>query len=225
MLDAAFIWRMGDGIATENFTIWVGVDCGSHCKLETCACLVKQIEISSEIMERTMPLTPDELLKILDEKGYETTTIEHEALFSVDQSQELRGKISGGHTKNLFVKDKKGNFFLLVVEENARIDLNRLHPKIGARSRLSFGKPEYLMAHLGVMPGSVTAFSVINDKENKVKLIIDEPLLAHEKINCHPLTNEMTTTISREDLLQFLTDINHKPEIIQMSEFNSDNNE
>ena len=164
-----------------------------------------------------MALTPDELLKILDEKGYQTRTIQHEALFTVDQSVELRGKIEGGHTKNLFVKDKKGNFFLLVMEESARVDLNRLHPVIGAKSRLSFGKSELLMEYLGVKPGSVTAFCVINDTNNKVKLIIDKPLLEHEKINCHPLTNEMTTTIFRKDLLAFLNDANHKPEVLQLS--------
>ena len=165
-----------------------------------------------------MALTPNELLKLLDDKGYDTATIEHEAVFSVEESASLRGRIEGGHTKNLFVKDKKGNFFLLVLEENARVDLNRLHPIIGAKSRLSFGNPELLMAYLGVKPGSVTAFSVINDSQNKVKLIIDKPLLCHEKINCHPLTNEMTTTILKQDLLAFLEEAGHKPEIIQMSQ-------
>lgn len=169
-----------------------------------------------------MPMTPQELLSILNNKGYKTTTVEHEALFSVDQSRKLRGEISGAHTKNLFVKDKKGNYFLLVLEENAKIDLNRLHKIIGAKSRLSFGKPEMLMQYLGVTPGSVTAFSVINDNQCHVKLIIDKPLLENEKLNCHPLTNKMTTTIFRDDLLQFLANVNHKPEIIQISAINSD---
>ncbi|MCF6320324.1 MAG: prolyl-tRNA synthetase associated domain-containing protein [Rhizobiaceae bacterium] len=170
-----------------------------------------------------MPFTPQELLQILEKKGFETTTLKHPALFSVEESQKLRGKISGGHTKNLFVKDKKSNYFLLILEECAKIDLNRLHPIIGAKSRLSFGRPEQLMEYLGVAPGSVTAFSVINDKHNNVRLIIDKSLLVHEKINCHPLTNEMTTTIFREDLLKFLEDVGHKPEIIQMSQTSGDN--
>jgi Ala-tRNA(Pro) deacylase len=164
-----------------------------------------------------MAVTPEQLLKILDEKGFETTTEEHEAVFTVDQSRDLHVKIEGGHTKNLFVKDKKDNYFLLVIEQSAKVDLNRVHRLIGAKSRLSFGKPDKLMEYLGVSPGSVTAFSVINDSNGKVQLIIDKPLLAHEKINCHPLTNEMTTTICREDLLTFLEEVNHKPEIIQIS--------
>ena len=165
-----------------------------------------------------MPATPEQLLEFLQELGIETTTTEHEAVFSVDQSKGLHMKIPGGHTKNLFVKDKKNNYFLLVIEQSAKVDLNRLHPTIGAKSRLSFGKPEPLMEYLGVEPGSVTAFSVINDKENQVQLIIDKPLLVHEKINCHPLTNEMTTTICRGDLLKFLAKVDHEPQILQLSQ-------
>jgi len=170
-----------------------------------------------------MPVTPQELLALLKSKGFVISTLEHEAVFSVEESRELRGRISGGHTKNLFVKDKKNNYFLLVLEEMAKIDLNRLHKVIGAKSRLSFGRRERLMEYLGVEPGSVTAFCVINDKFNNVRLIIDKPLLSHEKINCHPLTNEMTTTIFREDLLTFLADVGHDPDIIQMSQANDEN--
>lgn len=165
-----------------------------------------------------MALTPDQLLKLLSDMGFDTTTTRHEAVFTVDQSQGLHEQIPGGHTKNLFVKDKKNNYFLLVIEQDAKVDLNRLHPIIGARSRVSFGKAEPLMEYLGVTPGSVTAFSVINDKENRVQLIIDKPLLDHQMINCHPLINEMTTTISREDLLTFLDKVNHPPQILQMSQ-------
>jgi Ala-tRNA(Pro) deacylase len=165
-----------------------------------------------------MPFTPKQLLEFLDKQGFDTTTLKHEAVFTVDESRDLHGKIEGGHTKNLFVKDKKNNYFLLVVEQNARIDLNRLHRIIGAKSRLSFGKPDRLMEYLGVNPGSVTAFCAINDNDNNVRVIIDRPLLDHKKINCHPLTNEMTTTISREDLLTFLGLAGHEPEIMQMSE-------
>jgi Ala-tRNA(Pro) deacylase len=97
-----------------------------------------------------------------------------------------------------------------------------VHGLIGAKGRVSFGKPEALMELLGVKPGSVTAFAPINDKKNKVSVIIDEPLLRYDLINCHPLTNEMTTTISKENLLQFLNHINHEPQIIQVSEFGED---
>ncbi len=169
-----------------------------------------------------MAITPEQLLAILDEKGFDTTTASHPAVFTVDESRQVQLNVSGGHTKNLFVKDKKDNYFLLVIEQSTKVDLNRVHRLIGAKSRLSFDKPEKLMEYLDVSPGSVTAFGVINDSDGNVKLIIDKPLLAHEKINCHPLTNEMTTTIVREDLLRFLTDVDHKPEIIQVSQIDDE---
>jgi len=165
-----------------------------------------------------MPLSPKDLLTKLEELNIQTTTYEHEAVFTVDESSKIKQDIPGGHTKNLFLKDKKGNFFLIVAEGTAQINLNSVHGLIGAKGRVSFGKPEALMELLGVKPGSVTAFAPINDIENKVSVIIDEPLLRYDLINCHPLTNEMTTTISREDLLEFLKHVNHEPQIIKVSD-------
>lgn len=169
-----------------------------------------------------MPLSPQDLLNKLKNLNIETTTYEHEAVFTVEESSKIKQEIPGGHTKNLFLKDKKGNYFLIVAEGTAQIKLNSVHGLIGAKGRVSFGKPEALMDLLGVKPGSVTAFAPINDVENMVSVIIDEPLLRYDLINCHPLTNEMTTTISREDLLQFLQHINHEPQIIQVSEIGED---
>ena len=165
-----------------------------------------------------MPATREDLFTLLDELKIETVTFDHEAVFTVDQSSKIKQDIPGGHTKNLFLKDKKGNFFLIVAEGVANIALNKVHGLIGASGRVSFGKPEALMELLGVMPGSVTAFAPMNDTENKVKVIIDEPLLRYDLINCHPLTNEATTTISREDLLRFLAHVNHEPQIVQVSQ-------
>ena len=165
-----------------------------------------------------MPATREDLFTLLDELKIETVTFDHEAVFTVDQSSKIKQDIPGGHTKNLFLKDKKGNFFLIVAEGAANIALNKVHGLIGASGRVSFGKPEALMELLGVMPGSVTAFAPMNDTENKVKVIIDEPLLRYDLINCHPLTNEATTTISREDLLRFLVHVNHEPQIVQVSQ-------
>ena len=130
-----------------------------------------------------MPLTPQDLLNTLKDLNFKTTTYEHEAVFTVEESSKIKHEIPGGHTKNLFLKDKKGNYFLIVAEGSARIKLNSVHGLIGARGRVSFGKPEALMELLGVKPGSVTAFAPINDKENKVSVIIDEPLLRYELIN------------------------------------------
>ncbi len=164
------------------------------------------------------PLTADELLDSLAKLNIAVTTVEHPALFTVEDSQKLRGQIVGGHTKNLFLKDKKNNYFLVTVAEDAVVDLKTLHRLVGGSSRLSFGKPEKLMQYLGVTPGSVTAFSVINDVEGVVKLVIDQSLLESEVINCHPLVNTATTSIATDDLLRFLKSVNHHPMILNVSQ-------
>ncbi|MCB1461124.1 MAG: prolyl-tRNA synthetase associated domain-containing protein [Nitratireductor sp.] len=164
-----------------------------------------------------MPATPEELFALLDKLGIKTATISHEAVFTVAESDKLHREVEGGHTKNLFVKDKKDNYFLIVAEASAQIPINRVHPLIGAKSRVSFANAERLMEFLGVEPGSVTAFAPMNDHGNRVKVIIDAPLLRHDAINCHPLKNTMTTTISRQDLLNFLEHVAHVPEIVDLS--------
>ena len=164
-----------------------------------------------------MAATPQDLFELLETLGMETQTHEHEAVFTVEESARIKQEIPGGHTKNLFVKDKKGNYFLIVLEGTATVKLNKVHSLIGAQGRVSFGKPEALMELLGVEPGSVTAFAPMNDEGKLVKVVIDEPLLRYDLINCHPLRNTMTTTIKREDLLRFLDHVGHSPQIIQVS--------
>jgi Ala-tRNA(Pro) deacylase len=161
-----------------------------------------------------MPLSPDDLFARLDALGIETRTVTHPPLFTVEDSQGLRGDIPGGHTKNLFLKDKKGHLFLVVVEEDARVDLKSLHQPLGAASRLSFGSPELLEEVLGVKPGAVTAFGPVNDTQGRVTVVLDAELMQHEVINCHPLVNTATTTIGREDLVRFLTSTGHEPLIL-----------
>lgn len=157
-----------------------------------------------------MPATPEDLFARLAELGIEVETREHEPLFTVEQSQALRGEIAGGHTKNLFLKDKKDRLWLVVAPEEAPVDLKRLHAAIGS-ARLSFGKAELLGEALGVVPGSVTPFSVINDREGRVTVVLSEELLAHETLNFHPLVNTMTTSIARDDLVAFLKAEGHDP--------------
>ena len=164
-----------------------------------------------------MPKTPDELFAFLQKLGIEFRTVSHPPLFTVADSQALRGEIPGGHTKNLFLKDKKDNFFLVTVEEEAEVDLKQIHHVIGAASRVSFGKPEALMEHLGVIPGAVTAFGLINDKKGAVKFVIDDALMEHETINAHPLTNEATTSIAASDMLRFARATGHEPAILKVS--------
>jgi len=164
-----------------------------------------------------MHKTPDELFAFLDTLGIATRTIAHPPLFTVADSQALRGEIPGGHTKNLFLKDKKDQFFLLVVDEDAVVDLKQIHHAIGAASRVSFGKPEALMELLGVTPGAVTAFGVINDTACKVSVLIDAGLMEHDTINAHPLSNEATTSIARDDLMTFIRATGHEPTILKVS--------
>jgi Ala-tRNA(Pro) deacylase len=164
-----------------------------------------------------MPKTPDELFAFLDELGIPVTTVTHPPLFTVADSQSLRGEIPGGHTKNLFLKDKKDSFFLLTVEEDAVVDLKSVHTLIGAASRVSFGKPEKLMEYLGLLPGSVSAFGAINDTGKRVRIILDQSLMRHDIINAHPLTNEATTAIKSADLVRFLRATGHEPEILPVT--------
>lgn len=164
-----------------------------------------------------MPKTPNELFAFLEEMGIKVTTTAHPPLFTVAESQALRGSVEGGHTKNLFLKDKKDNYFLVTVDEDAVVDLKQIHHVIGAASRVSFGRPEMLMELLGVSPGGVTMFGVINDKDNRVRLVLDEALMDNEIINGHPLTNEATTSIGSADLLRFVRATGHEPMILKVA--------
>ena len=161
-----------------------------------------------------MPATPDDLLARLDALGIATAVVSHPALFTVEQSRAMRGKVPGAHTKNLFLKDKKGQLFLVTTLEDAEIELKQLHHVIGASGRLSFGSAELLMAKLGVVPGSVTPVGVINDQPPSVTVVLDAALVADERINCHPLTNTMTMTFATRDLLAFLRATGHEPRIL-----------
>jgi len=159
-----------------------------------------------------MPATPDDLFAFLDRLAVPHQTATHPPLFTVEQSQALRGTIPGGHTKNLFLKDKKDAVFLVVAPEDAKIDLKTLHHRLGA-GRFSFGSAELMRTLLGVEPGAVTAFGVINDTAQRVQVVLDAGLMRNAVINCHPLVNTMTTSISRDGLIAFLEATGHKPRI------------
>ncbi|MEW6632678.1 MAG: prolyl-tRNA synthetase associated domain-containing protein [Pseudomonadota bacterium] len=164
-----------------------------------------------------MPKTEAELNAFLADLGISVTTVRHPPLFTVADSQALRGEIPGGHTKNLFLKDKKDNYFLVTVGEEAVVDLKQIHQLIGASSRVSFGKPEMLMELLGVIPGAVTVFGLVNDPAGRVKVVLDQELMSHDVINGHPLTNEATTAIAAADLIRFVEATGHDPVILKVS--------
>ena len=158
-----------------------------------------------------MLVTPEQLFETLDALGIAHPTIKHPPLFTVEQSRALRGQIPGGHTKNLFLRDKKSALYLVVAEEQAEIELKGLHRLLGASGRFSFGSADLLREVLGVAPGAVTPFGAINDKENRVTVVLDATLMEHDVINCHPLVNTMTTSIKRDDLVKFLRSADHIP--------------
>jgi len=160
--------------------------------------------------------TPEELFAYLDRLGIAHRTVTHAPLFTVEQSRALRGSIPGAHTKNLFLKDKKGALVLLPALEVAVIELKSLHRRLGAQGRFSFGSAELLRAALGIEPGAVTPFAVMNDSERRVSVILDANLLRHETVNAHPLRNTMTTTIAARDLLRFLNVTGHAPRILEL---------
>jgi len=164
-----------------------------------------------------LPRTETELFAFLADLGIRVETRRHPPLFTVADSQALRGEIAGGHTKNLFLKDKKDRFFLVTVDEEAVVDLKQIHHLIGASSRVSFGKPDMLMEFLGVVPGAVTAFGLINDTASRVTLVLDAALMENAVINAHPLTNEATTSIAAADLVRFARATGHEPVILKVS--------
>jgi Ala-tRNA(Pro) deacylase len=163
-----------------------------------------------------MPASRQDLFDRLADLGIETTTLEHPAVFTVAESSELERRLPGAHTKNLFLKDDAGLLFLVVAMSSTRVDLKGLSRTLGA-GRFSFGKPELLLDTLGVPPGSVTAFAVMNDTAQRVQLVIDADLMQYETINFHPLENTATTSIAREDLLRFVRATGHEPRIVALS--------
>jgi Ala-tRNA(Pro) deacylase len=171
------------------------------------------------------PLTPQALISLLDACGIAHEPHEHQAVFTVAESQALDLTLPGAHTKNLFIKDKKGRFFLVSALKDTRIDLKRLHETLGASGRVSFGSEEQLMRLLGVKPGSVTAFAVVNDHggretgqigSGEVTMVLDAGFMAFERVNFHPLVNTMTLGLSREDMIAFLEACGHGPLVLAL---------
>ncbi len=164
-----------------------------------------------------MAATPEELIAFLDRLGIKTETTRHEAVFTVDESRKLYGRLKGAHTKNLFLVDKKSRLFLVSAEKDAQIDLKQLHNRIGASGRLSFGKAETMRETLGVEPGSVTPFGAINDGDGRVTVILDRALMERGTLNFHPLVNTGTTRIGAADMLRFLRETGHEPQVLNVS--------
>src|SRR5436190_12644007 len=161
------------------------------------------------------PLTPDQLFARLDALGIAHRTYSHPPVFTVAEAAALRGALPGGHCKSLFLKDKKAGLWLAVVLEERQIDLKQFAAALGA-PRFSFGSPELLYQTLGLRPGSVTPFALVNDSDRRVTIILDRAMLQHEPLNYHPLENDRTTAISPADLLRFIAACVHRPRLVDL---------
>jgi Ala-tRNA(Pro) deacylase len=163
----------------------------------------------------SLPATDLQLYSHLNALGIHHRTYEHAPVFTVEESRAVCAHIPGGHTKNLFLKDRKGQPWLVVVSESQRVDLNALAKALHI-ARFSFGSAELLMDVLGVPPGSVTPFALINDRERRVRVVLDEEMLKRNPLNFHPLRNDRTTALSPEDLLKFIRATGHEPVIMPL---------
>jgi Ala-tRNA(Pro) deacylase len=161
-------------------------------------------------------MTRDDLLAFFAAHGIGHATHDHAAVFRVEEGEEIKARIPGAHTKNLFLKDAKGQLWLISAEGHAAIDLKRLHSVIGS-ARLSFGSAELMQAVLGVTPGSVTAFALVNDPTHRVRFVLDRTLAEAEQVNFHPLTNMATTTLSAADLARFFIAVGVAPMIVDFA--------
>ena len=162
-------------------------------------------------MTHPEPWSSDALLAHLDELGIGVTTLEHPPVFTVEEARALKGDLPGAHTKNLFLRDKKGTMWLVVALADRSVDLRALANRLQTRGRLSFGSPERLKRYLGIEPGSVSPFAVVNDTDRVVTVVLDEGLKDYAEWNAHPLINNRTTRVQGPDLVRFLEHTGHPP--------------
>ncbi|WP_323760816.1 prolyl-tRNA synthetase associated domain-containing protein [Maricaulis sp.] len=157
-----------------------------------------------------------ELLERFDALGIAHETRDHAPIFTVADGEDIKRSMPGGHTKNLFLNDKKGHLVLVSALGETAIPINKLHPVLGC-GRLSFGKPDLLYGTLGVRPGSVSAFALVNDAAARVQFVLDAGLMRHERVNFHPLSNDATTAVASRDLIRFVRNTGHEPLIMDFS--------
>lgn len=152
-----------------------------------------------------MPASRADLYSLLDALGLAHRTVSHQPIFTVEEGRELKAQLPGGHSKNLFLKDKAGRLYLAVALGETRVDLVGLGKRIGAKGRLSFGRPDLMTATLGVIPGAVTPFALINETARALgAVILDTALLAHDPVWFHPLENDASTAVSPDALRAFI---------------------
>jgi Ala-tRNA(Pro) deacylase len=165
----------------------------------------------------TSLMTPEQLFAHFEALGIGYRTYTHPQIFTVAEAAALRGSLPGGHCKSLFLKDKKGRFWLAVMLEKRRVDLSKLAMRLAA-PRFSFGSAADLQRLLGVEPGSVTPFALVNDVEHYVTPVLDAEMLRRDPPNYHPLRNDRTTAVASADLLRLIAASGHAPRIVELDE-------
>ncbi len=161
-------------------------------------------------MNNNLPASEQDLFDHLNKLEISVTTIEHVPMFTIEDGKEALKDVPGGHCKTLFLKDKNSSLWLVIMLGNARVDMKKLQQKIGA-ARLSFAKPALMSQVLGVSPGSVTPFALINKTAKDVNVVLEAKMMEEELLNYHPLRNDATTSITSSDLLKFIHAVGHEP--------------
>ena len=177
---------------------------------------MKNAEKIEKNEEQDLPTTPSNLLEILKNLEISYELHHHEPIFTVEEGAHLKESIPGLHCRNLFVRDKKEEMFLVVAANETRIDMKKLAGILGC-GRLSFGSPDRLWRHLGIRPGSVCPFCIINDSDKKVRIMLDQSMMQAGRVNYHPMDNAMTIGLSPADLIRFIEQADHRPEIVDLS--------
>lgn len=166
--------------------------------------------------EEPLPTSPEMLLDSLKALNISYELHHHEAVFTVAESDAIDAEIPGTHCRNLFLRDKKKKNFLLVLQNATDVDIKKL-PEVLGSARLSFGSSDRLWEHLGVRPGSVCPFSVVNDTDNQVAIFLDKSMMETEIVNYHPLLNTMTVSLTPNDLIKFIESTGHEAHIVDLS--------
>lgn len=166
--------------------------------------------------ESDLPTSPESLMARFDALGIAYKLHHHEAVYTVEESEKIDADIEGTHCRNLFLRDKKKNNYLVVLQNATDVDMKKLPPVIGS-DRLSFGSSDRLWEYLGVRPGSVCPFAVVNDTQNQVKILLDKSMMETDIVNYHPLLNTMTVSIKPADLVKFIESTGHEAHIVDLS--------
>ena len=159
---------------------------------------------------------PEELFLYFEKLCISYELYHHKAVFTVAEAEIIDSQISGTPCRNLFLRDKKKNNYLLVLQNSTKVDIKKL-PNVLDSARLSFGSPERLWQYLGVKPGSVCPFAIVNDKEQQVQIFLDKSMMETENVNYHPLLNTMTVSLTPADLIKFIEECGHKAHIVDLT--------